>query len=708
MKKLICLAVAVCFCHLLVAQDIYTAIGDGDMNKVQKILQEKPDLLNAQNPPGQTPLWNAAESGNLEIAQALLQLGADPAIGDNEHTLPFHIAAKGGNIELFDLLLSKGFDINVKDDGGVTPIFYAIEGRHPEMVKHVIKKGGSVKAKTNREWPVMLYAAIYGPIETVQILLDNKADINAKNENGWVPLHTASSFGRTDIAKLLVEKGAVVDAETNDGLTPLMAAMNPNCYDVADFLISKGADVNHVTSFGNTALMNVATRGTVSIAELLLEHGVDINAENQNGENALAVCAWARDPDPISKFLIMNGAEVNPKGRTTITPLHNAARQGNLPMVKNLVSGSAQLNRTNEDGFTPLHFAINKKNLEIVEFLVDHGAFLNVQEKVLGNSELHLAAMMGCPDITEFLLDKGADINLKNKEGKTPFDIAWYYGHKEIAYALLAHGADDKQLQAFINAPDLLAQPLPQGEAAIWFLGHSGWAVKTQNNLLIFDYFINPRTSAPLDSCLASGYIKPEELKDLKVTVFSSHSHQDHYNKDIFTWKETIPDIEYVLCFKPGDTDAAYTFIPIHGEQVVRDMKVSTIKSTDLDGGYLVEVDGLVIFHPGDHANGEDALMDSFKEEVDLIAAKKIPVDILFAPIRGCGLGQPNQVKLGVEYMVEAIHPSLFVPMHAGEYSVEYKKFADEFASNGHETTTQWVSAKGDHFKFKKKELASN
>jgi len=718
MKKMICLAVAFSLCHILVAQDIYTAISDGDLNNVQKILQEKPDLLNAKNPPGQTPLFKAAETGKLDIAQTLLNLGADPAIGDNENTLPLHIAAKGGNIELFDLLLSKGSDINVKDDGGITPIFYAIEGRHPEMVKHVIEKGGCVKTKTNREWPVMLYAAIFGPIETVQILIDNKADVNAKNENGWAPMHSVASFGRTDIAKLLVEKGADIHAESNDGTTPLMAAINPNSLDVAAFLISMGADVNHKDKNGWTALMTVASRGTVSIAELLLSKGADINVMDKNGMTSLAVSAWSRNPEGMSKFLILNGANVNPEcshatgscscPSNANTPLHTAARQGQLAMVKNLVSSGAKVNLINQDGCTPLHLAILNKNLEVVKYLVDHGAFLNIQENTLNNSELHLAAMMGCRDIGEFLINSGADVNLKNNDGKTAFDLAWYYGHSEMAYYLLSQGAEDNQLAAYVNTPDLLRQSMQPGEAAVWYLGQSGWAIKTKNNLLIFDYFINPRTTAPLDSCLASGYIKPEELKDLKVTVFSSHSHQDHYNKDIFTWKETIADIEYVLCFKPGDTDEAYTFIPIHGEQMVRDMKVSTIKSTDLDGGFLVEVDGLAILHPGDHANGEDALMDAFKEEVDLIAAKKIPVDILFAPIRGCGLGQPDQVKLGVHYMLEKLQPALFVPMHAGEFSVEYKKFADEMAAENTSVKTKWVSAKGDRFGYKNGQMASN
>jgi ankyrin repeat protein len=707
MKEILCIVIAIFLMQPIPAQDIYTAVSEGNLAEVAEMIKKNPDLLNKQNPPGQTPLWKAAETGQLEITRFLLKMGADPEIGDNENTLPFHIAAKNGNIELFDLLHSHGFDINVRDDGGVTPLFYAVEGRNPEMVKHVISKGGDVKIKTNRDWPIMLYGAIFGPVETVQILLDNKADANAKNENGFAPIHSASSFGRTEIVKLLVEKGADVNVTTNDGVTPIMLSRNPNCYDVVEYLITKGADVNHTGDQGQTALLMVAARGTISLAELLLENGADINHANEFGQTALTSCAWSRNPDGMSKFLIMHGAEVNPEGSTTTTPLHRAARHSELPMVENLVNNGAQVNRIDEDGFTPLHYAITSRNDETAKYLVENGAFLNVGDKMLGDTELHMAAMMGSPDLVEFLVAQGSDITLKNKEGKTAFDLAWYYGHKDIAYFLLAEGTDDNNLAEYVTEPNPLTQSHQRGEAEVWFLGHSGWAIKTQNNLLIFDYFINPRMEAPLDSCLASGYIKPEELKDMHVTVFCSHSHGDHYSKDIFSWKETIPDIEYVMCFRPVDTEEEYTYIPIHEERTVNEMTISTIQSTDLDGAFLVEVDGLVIFHAGDHANGEDDLMKTFTDEVDIIAENNIPVDIMFAPIRGCGLGLPAQVEKGIEYMIGKIQPKLFVPMHAGEYTVAYKKFADDIASKTYPTKTKWVVAKGDHFTYENRDIAS-
>ena len=102
----------------------------------------------------------------------------------------------------------------------------------------------------------------------------------------------------------------------------------------------------------------------------------------------------------------------------------------------------------------------------------------------------------------------------------------------------------------------------------------------------------------------------------------------------------------------------------------------------------------------------EDDLMKKFTDEVDIIADKGLPVDIMFAGIRGCSLGAPEQVKKGVEYMVEKIQPKIFVPMHAGEFSVEYKKFADEIAKKNYDTKTKYVVAKGDRFSYQNNTLA--
>ncbi len=233
---------------------------------------------------------------------------------------------------------------------------------------------------------------------------------------------------------------------------------------------------------------NIARRGTATDnVGLLLDNGADINTKDEYGRTPLYFLAWAEDADDMSKFLILNGAEVNPDNcmdkKTCAcypdysTPLHAAVRHGKFNMVKNLVMNGAKVNVYNADGQTPLHCAVQSGDAEQVKYLIDHGAFINVKEKAQGSTELHLAIAMGYSDIADLLIANGADLEIVDNCGKTALDYAMYYNHKPMGYELLAAGADDAKLSEYLSCPDELVEPMAYGEAKVWFLGHSGWAI---------------------------------------------------------------------------------------------------------------------------------------------------------------------------------------------------------------------------------------
>ncbi|MEZ5198620.1 MAG: ankyrin repeat domain-containing protein [Bacteroidales bacterium] len=694
------------------SQDIYQSVKDGNTEQVQKFLQKDPDLLNAKNQDAMTPLNHAAEGNQLEVAKLLLKMGADPLLGDNENSGPIHLAAISGSIPIIDLLIEHGVDINYKDDNGTNALQFALSRRQFDAAKHLIEKGADVKSENKNSWSTLQFAAIGGNLEIIKMLVEKKVDVNDEIEGGLTPLFSAISYGYTDIVKYLVENGADINHENENGDQPLSYARNPNTYEAAEFLIKKGADVKHKNKFNQTPLHSASMRGSVNVAELFLEHGADINSPSKDGRTPLTFATYSRNPEEITKFLILNGADVNPEpckydkacacGPTFQTPLHGAARQGHLGMAKALVSNGAKINIYNDEGLTPLHLAVESGSPEMVEYLIDNGAFLNTPEKNLGNTELHLAVAMGYDDIVDLLIEKGSCPKKIDNNQKTPFDYAMEYNHKNIAYHLLAAGTDDSNLEEYLTEPNLLEQPVNYGEASIWFLGHSGWAVKTQNHFLVFDYFCNTWDRSPEDSCLAAGFILPEQIKDLPVTVFATHSHGDHYGEYIFDWKNNISDIEYVLCWNQNTHGNEYTMIPIHEEQKIRDMNVYVNYSTDLGGGYVVKVDGLTLFHMGDHANGEDKLMTAFTDEIDMIADKNENIDIVFGGIRGCSLGQPEQVKKGIYYTIEKLQPKLFIPMHAGSHSFAYKEFVETAKKDGIDQQMKYVVHKGDHFSYSK------
>ncbi|MEN8225662.1 MAG: ankyrin repeat domain-containing protein [Bacteroidota bacterium] len=694
------------------SQDLYQAVADGDLVLVKELLTKNPDLLNAKNADAFTPLNMACERGQAGATEKLLALGADPYIGDNENSMPIHLAAISGNVECIDLLLNHGVDINIQDDNGMTPLLFALSRRNLASL-HLIDKGADINLRSNNGWSP-IHMAIAARSQDVAIrLLEMGANVNMSLESGATPLHSAVSFGNIGVVKTLIERGAKIDAVTDHGEQALSWAVNPNSYETALFLIQQGADVGHKNGHGATWLHNIAGRGTAfGIAELAMDRGIDVNAQDNWGRTPLYMAAWSNDPDNMSKFLILNGAEVNPSDcmdeKTCAcfpnfsTPLHAAVRHGQFEMAKNLVASGAKVNIYNHEGQTPLHCAVQSGDPEIVEYLIKKGAFINIAEQKQGSSELHLAVAMGYTDISTLLIEHGANPDAEDKCGKTPFDYAMYYKHTDLGYELLATGASDEKLSEYLAAPYELDDVIAYGDAKVWFLGHSGWAIKTQNHFLIFDYFCNTWNRKADDSCLASGYVIPAQLKDENVTVFSTHAHGDHYDARIFNWKEMIPNIEYVLCWNQNAEGNDYTLIPVHEEKQLEDMNIYVHHSTDLGGGYLIEVDGLTLLHMGDHANGEDGLMAEFTDEIDILKERTENIDILFGGIRGCSLGEPEQVKKGLYYTLETLQPKLFVPMHGGAHTFVYKDFVETAKADGIKTDMKYVIHKGDRFKYSK------
>jgi hypothetical protein len=142
--------------------------------------------------------------------------------------------------------------------------------------------------------------------------------------------------------------------------------------------------------------------------------------------------------------------------------------------------------------------------------------------------------------------------------------------------------------------------------------------------------------------------------------------------------------------------------MPERMEKKFGKMKLTTIHSTDAGVGMVVEVDGLTIFHPGDHANGRIGLMNEFTDEIDFLAGKGIKPDICFFGIRGCSLGAPDEVKEGIHYALKTLKPKVFIPMHARSDGHLYREFIGECSKEFGSVQMVAPGNRGDHFHYVK------
>jgi ankyrin repeat protein/L-ascorbate metabolism protein UlaG (beta-lactamase superfamily) len=691
------------------------AIRSGDVPSVRSLVEKNPEILESKNEEGLTPLNLAAREGKTEVVKELLRLGADLTAGDFEESRPIHNAAVGGFVDTVDVLLAAGADVDARDRNEMTPLHFAASYRKTALAKHLLEKGADVNARNANGWAPLLYAVVTGNEALIDVLLEAGAEANARADGGFTPLHSAASHGNLDVVKKLLEGGADIHVRDDRGSTPLHWALNPNTYEVAKLLLERGADAALTDDGGRTPLHGVARRGSVNVAELLLEHGADIDAVDDEGLYPVAVASSGKKE--MVEFLLERGAKLVPEGKDPKQaggPLQFAVLGDRLDIAGLLLDRGVDVDARDPLGRTALGLALRHGSNGMVEFLLARGAAIDGKEPDLGRTPLHMAVAGGRLDLAKLLLDKGADPEAKDSLGKTPLECACEHGFGMIAEQVAkCRTAQEKTAKTpkkikkpeVVRCAPILAGCAKKGDTCVFFLGHSGWAVKTPEHFLIFDYFVRPERPDPPGASLVNGRIVPEELKGQNVYVFASHEHGDHFHEAIFEWKKTLPEAKYILGHRPPSAPCEYTYLPPRTEKVIGDVRVTTIDSNDSGVGFLVELDGLVILHMGDHANRSDEpgpLRDEYRREIDFLASKGVEIDLAFFPVSGCGFGLPETVASGVRYAAEKLHPKRICPMHAGDMTNALRRFAELHGESLAGAEVIAAVDRGDRFHFRK------
>ena len=110
-----------------------------------------------------TPLYLAAERKNLEVAQLLLDRGADPN-GASPKGTPLSRAACAGSEEVVRALLAAGGRVDATDDQGLQPIHMAAALGKTGVLCALLAAGASGLAATENEdhWTPLHLAALGG------------------------------------------------------------------------------------------------------------------------------------------------------------------------------------------------------------------------------------------------------------------------------------------------------------------------------------------------------------------------------------------------------------------------------------------------------------------------------------------------------------------------------------------------------------------
>ena len=214
----------------------------------------------------------------------------------------------------------------------------------------------------------LLGAIRRGDAKTVGDLLDAAPELaNARDARGNSPLLIATYSGKRDIVQLLTERGARASFFEACALGRM-----------ADVRRQLGDDPELVKQWAHDGwppLHLAAFFGHRETAEALLDAGADVRTVSRNSEANLAINAAAAGPRAdrraeIVRLLIARGSPVDGRGSPAgHTPLHEAAFNGDVPLVRLLLESGADRSVRTPEGDTPLDIATKHNRAEVVRLL---------------------------------------------------------------------------------------------------------------------------------------------------------------------------------------------------------------------------------------------------------------------------------------------------------------------------------------------------
>ncbi|KAL4693141.1 hypothetical protein H8959_016951 [Pygathrix nigripes] len=156
----------------------------------------------------------AAHAGNLEVLQALVELGSDLGLVDFNGQTPLHAAAQGGHVEAVTMLLQGGVDVNTRDTDGFSPLLLAVRGRHPGVIGLLREAGASLSTQELEEAGTELCRLAYrADLEGLQMWWQAGADLGQPGYDGHSALHVAEAAGNLAVVAFLQSLEGAVGAQ---------------------------------------------------------------------------------------------------------------------------------------------------------------------------------------------------------------------------------------------------------------------------------------------------------------------------------------------------------------------------------------------------------------------------------------------------------------------------------------------------------------
>ncbi|RMZ40923.1 hypothetical protein AFCA_004834 [Aspergillus flavus] len=315
-------------------------------------------------------IW-AAQHGEADPCNRLLQEGANPNTHGLQHRTPLSWAARNGHTEVSTILLCAGtIDPNAPDAHLQTPLAWAAGHGQPSPFTAF----DSLRPTTTTD---AMHPKAGDYLAIVKLLLSAKGiQPDCRTERGETPLMAAAGAGAEDVVEELLRTGKVeANGKDKFGQTPLLAAaLNGHLGVVQRLLAVEGVDADARSQCGETPLLAAARTGQARIVKLLLAIlTIEPDQEPNFGSRALLTAVEAGYTDVVEALLTHEKVDPSLPSKHGITALASAAQLGRTHIVRLLLAKGSDPDRKDRKGMTPLMLAAERGHVEAVELLLSTG-----------------------------------------------------------------------------------------------------------------------------------------------------------------------------------------------------------------------------------------------------------------------------------------------------------------------------------------------
>ncbi|KAL3859268.1 hypothetical protein ACJMK2_009495 [Sinanodonta woodiana] len=415
------------------------------------------------NPLGEMPLLHEFISmDNLDLFRLVLNNEININCVDSDGRNPLYLAVEEEKSEFVRELLSKNIDLEYMGPDGLKAIHLASREGRADIVTQIIKCNGAMADARDKNFRVPLHYA--KNVIVAESLIHYGANVNAKDVDGNTPFHWAAKTGNVDLLEFLYQNGGDWASENNESRIPLfLASDNGRDLAVKWFLklyrTSDAREKKHLFPYitmaarkGNYHLVEAllkaralaasvdaiaAEKGDTQLLDLLLKYNIGLGSPDAEGNTSLHIAVEKGDLSMIQK-LYKHGVVMDAISRKEELPIHVALRLGRLEIFQFLYNLTKEPQSSLPYGDTTLHMACRLGRVEFVKYILETNIDILNRQNDIGKSPLHVAVENGHPTIVSTLVSAGSDIHLKDKDSKTPLDLA-----RKKSRNPLSHGEEE-------------------------------------------------------------------------------------------------------------------------------------------------------------------------------------------------------------------------------------------------------------------------